>query len=41
MSKLNARHAQFAWLSLASVALTDLYVAAVSAGWIADLRFYH
>jgi hypothetical protein len=39
ISKLNARHMQFAWASLASVALTDLYILAVAAGWIGDLRF--
>jgi hypothetical protein len=41
VSKLNAKHMQFAWASLASVALTDLYVMAVSAGWISDFRFFN
>ncbi|MEQ3554011.1 hypothetical protein WIS52_26355 [Pseudonocardia nematodicida] len=38
VSKLNARHAQFAWATLVSLAVTDFYVMAVSAGWITDLR---
>jgi hypothetical protein len=38
ISGLNARHMQFAWASLVSVTLTDLYIMAVAAGWIADLR---
>jgi hypothetical protein len=29
---------QFAWASLVSVTLTDVYVMAVAAGWISDLR---
>jgi hypothetical protein len=29
---------QFAWISLVSVMLTDVYILAVSAGWISDLR---
>jgi hypothetical protein len=41
VSKLNVRHMQLAWITLASLALTDAYVMAVSAGWISDLRFYH
>jgi hypothetical protein len=38
ISTLNARHMQFAWASLVSVTLTDVYIMAVSAGWISDLR---
>ncbi len=38
ITKLNERHALFAWLSLFGVALTDLYVRSVSSGAIADLR---
>jgi hypothetical protein len=38
ISGLNARHMQFAWASLVSVTLTDVYIMAVAAGWIADLR---
>ncbi|HLU27303.1 MAG TPA: hypothetical protein VKZ65_02615, partial [Glycomyces sp.] len=38
-SALNSRHMMWAWLTLASLALTDFYVMAVSAGWFDDLRF--
>lgn len=38
VSALNTRHMQFAWLTLATLAFTDFYVMAVSAGWITDLR---
>ena len=38
LSGLNARHMQFAWASLVSVTLTDVYIMAVAAGWISDLR---
>jgi hypothetical protein len=37
-SRLNERHPAFAWLSLFSVALTDLYIRLVSMGVIRDLR---
>jgi hypothetical protein len=40
VSKLNARHAQYAWLSLFSVAIADLYVVLLSTGVITDLRFF-
>jgi hypothetical protein len=36
---LNARHAVWAWLSLFSVALADVYVRLVATGAITDLRF--
>ncbi len=39
LSKLNGRHMQFAWVSLISVMTTDIYIVAVSNGWISDLRF--
>jgi hypothetical protein len=39
VSKLNTRHMEFAWITLATLALTDAYVMALSAGWISDLRF--
>jgi hypothetical protein len=39
VSKLNTRHMQLAWITLGSLALTDFYIMAVSAGWISDLRF--
>lgn len=41
LSKLNGRHMQFAWTSLITVMLTDFYIMAVSAGWIADPRLFH
>ncbi|MGH3341818.1 MAG: hypothetical protein ACRDPK_02840 [Carbonactinosporaceae bacterium] len=40
VSAINGRHMQFAWVSLFSVALTDLYVRAVAAGALTDLRFF-
>jgi hypothetical protein len=39
VSVLNARHMLLAWVTLGTLALTDFYVMAVSAGWIHDLRF--
>lgn len=38
VSRLNQRHALFAWLSLFGVALADLYVRLVSMGIIRDVR---
>jgi hypothetical protein len=38
VSKLNGKHMQLAWATLASLAITDFYIMAVSAGWISDLR---
>ena len=40
VSKLNTRHAQYAWLSLFSVAIADLYVLLLSTGAITDPRFF-
>ena len=40
ISKLNARHANFAWLSLFSVAIADLYIFLLATGTISDLRFF-
>ena len=37
-TRLNERHPAFAWLSLFSVALTDLYIRLVAMGVIRDLR---
>lgn len=37
---LNERHSPFAWLSLFSVALTDLYIRLVSMGILRDLRIW-
>ena len=39
VSWLNARHMELAWITLGTLAVTDFYVMAVSAGWIDDLRF--
>lgn len=41
ISKLNTRHMQFAWITLGTLALTDLYVMLVASGAITDLRFYN
>src|SRR5690606_26760078 len=38
VSKINTRHMQFAWITLASLASVDAYIMAVSAGWITALR---
>jgi hypothetical protein len=40
VSSLNARHMPIAWVSLAAVALTDLYVRFVATGAIDDPRFF-
>jgi hypothetical protein len=40
VSQLNGHHARYAWLSLFSVALTDLYIWGLSAGWWTDPRFF-
>ncbi|HEV3190165.1 MAG TPA: hypothetical protein VGY54_06685 [Polyangiaceae bacterium] len=37
---LNVRHMQFAWMSLFSVALTDLYIRSVATGCLTDLRLF-
>jgi hypothetical protein len=39
VTKLNARHMQFAWASLVWVALTDLYVRLAAAGWLGHGRW--
>ena len=39
VSKLNGHHMGLAWTTLASLAVADFYVMAVSAGWFTDLRF--
>src|SRR5262249_60620492 len=38
ITRLNERHPMFAWLSLFSVGLADLYIRLVSMGVIRDLR---
>ena len=40
VSRLNARHMQLAWFSLASVGLADLYVYLLASGAFADPRFF-
>jgi hypothetical protein len=40
VSRLNTRHMLYAWISLAGVALTDLYVMLVASGTFADPRFF-
>ncbi len=40
VSKLNAHHARFAWISLIGVAMADLYVRQVSSGAIPNLYFF-
>lgn len=37
VSTLNARHMQFAWMSLVLVMIADFYILSVSAGWIPDV----
>ncbi len=39
VSKLNTRHMGLAWTTLGTLAFTDFYIMAVSAGWFSDLRF--
>jgi hypothetical protein len=41
ISRINGKHMQFAWASLVSVTLTDVYIMSVSAGWIPDLRLFN
>ena len=38
VSKLNAKHMQLAWTTLATLMLTDGYIALVSSGAFSDLR---
>jgi hypothetical protein len=38
VSRLNAHHMKFAWVSLIWVALADLYVSLVASGMLTDLR---
>ncbi|HET9860513.1 MAG TPA: hypothetical protein VFQ19_12100 [Nocardioidaceae bacterium] len=40
VSKLNAKHGTYAWLSLFSVAIADLYVYLLATDTINDLRFF-
>src|SRR3954470_23114791 len=41
VSRLNVRHMQLAWITLGTLAFTDFYIMALSAGWFGDLRFIH
>ncbi|MBB4929846.1 hypothetical protein F4561_000666 [Lipingzhangella halophila] len=41
VSWLNARHMLFAWITLGTLALTDLYVALVASGVLTDLRIFN
>ncbi len=41
VSKLNARHMQFAWTTLATLMITDGYIALVSAGVFSDPRIFN
>lgn len=40
VSRLNERHPTYAWLSLGSVGMTDLYIRLVSMGIMRDVRFF-
>ena len=40
VSRLNARHMQFAWVSLIGVAMTDVYVRLLATGALHDPRFF-
>ncbi len=40
VSKLNGKHATYAWLSLFSVAIADLYVMLLANGTISETRFF-
>jgi hypothetical protein len=40
VSKINQHHARYAWLSLFSVALADLYVLLLTSGAFSDPRFF-
>ena len=41
VSKLNTKHMQLAWTTLATLMITDGYIALVASGAINDLRFYN
>ena len=41
ISKLNAKHQQLAWTTLATLMITDAYIACVHANYFSDLRFIH
>ncbi|MFB9801137.1 hypothetical protein ACFFN5_11385, partial [Streptomonospora salina] len=41
ISRLNTRHMLWAWITLGTLVLTDLYVALVAGGTIADPRIFN
>lgn len=41
LTYLNGRHMLFGWLSLASLMITDAYIALLASGTITDLRFFN
>jgi hypothetical protein len=41
VSKLNAQHMMWAWITLGTLTLTDAYIALVASNTIPDLRFVH
>ncbi len=41
VTRLNTRHMELAWTTLASLLVTDLYIALVSSGTIGDLRIFN
>jgi hypothetical protein len=41
VSWLNARHMQFAWITLGTLALTDLYIMLVASGAFSDPRIFN
>ena len=40
VTPLNAKHMQFAWMSLIVVAMTDVYVRLVASGTITDFKIF-
>ena len=41
VSRLNAKHMQLAWTTLATLVITDLYIALVASGAFSDLRIFN
>ena len=39
VSRINTRHMLWAWITLGTLVLTDLYIMLVASGTISDLRF--
>ena len=40
VSRLNARHAQWAWASLVWLVVADFYIRSIAIGWFSDPRFF-